>query len=129
MFFLGRDLVVVDEMIDWMRVDELRDEIGDDGFAEVVELFLDEVEEVVMRLAVKPDPLRYEQDLHFLKGSAWNLGFADFGALCQDGERRSARCVGADINIRAVIESYGASKTLFIDGLAEIAAGRTPSAA
>jgi HPt (histidine-containing phosphotransfer) domain-containing protein len=120
---------VVEIMIDWVRVAELREEIGDDGFAEVVELFLDEVEEVVMRLGAAPDPATYEQDLHFLKGSAWNLGFSNFGALCQEGERRAARGNGAGIDIGAVIESYGASKAVFMAGLAEIAKGRAPSAA
>jgi HPt (histidine-containing phosphotransfer) domain-containing protein len=116
-------------MIDWTRVNDLREEIGDDSFAEVVELFLDEVEEVVMRLAAAPYPGSYEQDLHFLKGSAWNLGFASFGALCQDGERQAARGQAAAIDIRAVIDSYAASKALFIDGLAQLAEGRTPNAA
>ena len=49
-------------MIDWTRAGELRSEIGDDGFAEVVELFLDEVEDVVMRLRATPDPANYERD-------------------------------------------------------------------
>ncbi len=116
-------------MIDWTRVDELCGEIGYDGFAEVVELFLDEVEEVVMRIGAAPNPATYEQDLHFLKGSAWNLGFADFGALCQDGERKAASGQAASVDIRAVINSYGASKAVFIDGLAQMAEGRAPNAA
>ena len=101
-------------MIDWDRVSELRSEIGDDGFAEVVELFLDEVEAVVMRLGSAPDPARYEEDLHFLKGSAWNLGFADFGALCQDGERKAAAGRQAEIDISAVLDCYGRSKQGFM---------------
>lgn len=101
-------------MIDWDRVSELRSEIGDDGFGEVVELFLDEVEEVVMRLGGAPNPARYEEDLHFLKGSAWNLGFADFGALCQDGERKAAAGRQAEIDISAVLECYGRSKQQFM---------------
>lgn len=101
-------------MIDWDRVSELRSEIGDDGFAEVVELFLDEVEAVVMRLGSAPDPERYEEDLHFLKGSAWNLGFADFGALCQDGERKAAAGRQGEIDIRAVLDCYGRSKQNFM---------------
>ncbi len=116
-------------MISWKRVDELRLEIGDDGFAEVVELFLDEVEEVVMRLTASPDPASYEQDLHFLKGSAWNLGFADFGALCQDGERRAAGGNAASVDIGAVTDCYSASKAVFIEGLAALAEGQVPSAA
>ena len=116
-------------MIDWTRVDELCGEIGYDGFAEVVELFLDEVEEVVARLGAAPNPATYEQDLHFLKGSAWNLGFTDFGALCQDGERKAAAGRAGGIDIAAVISSYGASKAVFMDGLAQMAEGRAPDAA
>ena len=104
-------------MIDWGRIDELKQEIGADGFAEVVELFLDEVEDVVMRLKTTPNPATFEADLHFLKGGAWNLGFKDFGGLCQDGERRAADGKAMEIDISRVIESYFASKQAFLDGL------------
>lgn len=116
-------------MIDWMRVIELRGEIGEEGFAEVVELFLDEVEEVVARLSQAPDPQCFEQDLHFLKGSAWNLGFAGFGALCQDGERRSAMGSPSTVDIGAVLASYAVSKDQFLAGFARLTAGQTPDAA
>lgn len=99
-------------MIDWERVAELRDEIGEDGFSEVLELFLDEVETVVMRLGARPEKL--EDDLHFLKGSAWNLGFTSFGAACQSGERRAAAGCGAEVDISAVIATYNASKKAFM---------------
>lgn len=106
-------------MIDWGRIDELKQEIGPDGFAEVVELFLDEVEGVVMRLKTTPDPATFESDLHFLKGGAWNLGFKEFGGLCQDGERRAAIGKTADIDIGRVIDSYFVSKKAFMEGLAD----------
>ncbi len=77
-------------MISWERVRELRDEIGEDDFCEVVDLFLEEVEEVLARLRAEPNPASYEADLHFLKGSALNLGFQALGALCRDGEVRAA---------------------------------------
>lgn len=112
-------------MIDWARIDELRSEIGADGLAEVVELFLDEVETVVMRLKSAPDPALYEADLHFLKGGAWNLGFREFGALCQDGERRAARGRTGEVDIPRIVASYFASKEAFLSGLA----GRAGSAA
>jgi HPt (histidine-containing phosphotransfer) domain-containing protein len=99
-------------MIDWERVAELRSEIGADGFSEVLELFLDEVEGVVMRLGSKPDKLADE--LHFLKGSAWNLGFRDFGAICQAGERRAMAGEGAAIDVAAIITCYGQSKEVFM---------------
>ena len=79
-------LMVVKMMIDWERTNELCAEIGSDGFAEIVELFLDEVEGVVRRLSKQPDPSRFEADLHFLKGGAWNLGFAPRG---RTADRRS----------------------------------------
>lgn len=106
-------------MIDWERMAELRGEIGAEGFSEVVGLFLEEVEAVVMRLGNRPDPSRFEEDLHFLKGSAWNLGFAAFGALCQDGERMAAAGVAAKVDIAAILACYTASKSAF---LAELAA-------
>lgn len=105
-------------MIDWTRVEELRSEIGGDGLSEIVELFLDEVEGVVMRLMSAPDMATLEQDLHFLKGSAWNLGFIGFGAICQDGERRAAAGRGAEVDLRAVADCYAGSKSAFMAGLA-----------
>ncbi len=105
-------------MIDWQRIDELHAEIGPDGFAEVVELFLDEVEAIVMRLSTAPDPQRLEADLHFLKGGAWNLGFAEFGALCQDGERRAAGGNAGSVDAGRIVDCYFASKQAFMAGLA-----------
>jgi len=99
-------------MIDWDRVAELRSEIGAEGFAEVLELFLDEVENVVMNLGRRPGKLGDE--LHFLKGSAWNLGFRDFGAMCQDGERRCSAGHAEQVDVSAVIECYGRSKDQFM---------------
>lgn len=101
-------------MIDWERVAELRDEIGGENFAEVVELFLEEVDTVIERLHRAPEPSRYEQDLHFLKGSAWNLGFADFGGLCQQGERLSAAGEPHRVDISAILGCYSASRAAFL---------------
>lgn len=99
-------------MIDWNRVAELQFEIGPDGFGEVLELFLDEVESVVMRLGQRPDKL--EDELHFLKGSAWNLGFRAFGAECQAGERMAAAGNSAQVDVPAVLLCYGESKKVFM---------------
>ncbi|MER5172124.1 Hpt domain-containing protein [Thioclava sp. GXIMD2076] len=99
-------------MIDWDRVAELQSEIGSDGFGEVVELFMDEVEGVVMKLGTRPD--RLEEDLHFLKGSAWNLGFRAFGVMCQEGERLAAMGRSGDVDIQAVLDVYSASKKDFM---------------
>ena len=103
-------------MINWDRVNELRDEVGSDDFDEVVEIFLEEVEEVIERLREKPDPLRFEEDLHFLKGGALNLGFKAFSDICQTGETDAANGQGQNINIPAVIASYENSKSCFLTG-------------
>lgn len=107
-------------MIDWSRVEELRSEIGEEGFCEIVELFLEEVEGVLRRLGTAPDPARYEDDMHFLKGSAWNLGFRAFGALCQEAERQAAAGSGARIDLAAILESYARSRQDFMVAAARI---------
>ena len=104
-------------MIDWERVADLRAEVGEEDFAEVVELFLEEVEEVVARLRAAPNPARFEDDLHFLKGSALNLGFRSFSGLCQTGEKQAATGQAAAVNIVQVLASYEASKQEFLNGL------------
>lgn len=97
-------------MIDWDRLRDLRGEIGDDGFDEVVAMFLEETDEVVGRLSADGGAKALESDLHFLKGSALNLGFSDLAALCQDGERTAA-LGGTEIDLDRVRAAYQASKS------------------
>ena len=101
-------------MIDWNRISTLRDEVGAEDFDEVVELFLDEVEEVIERLRATPDPGTLEGDLHFLKGSALSLGFVDFSTLCQQGETRSAAGAAATVDLAEILDCYEASKKVFV---------------
>ncbi len=68
------------------RLAALRGEIGEDGFDEVVDLFLRESEEVVARLGTQRQGGLSEADLHFLKGSALTLGFDDLADLCRQSE-------------------------------------------
>ena len=103
-------------MIDWDRVKELKEEIGEEDFAEVVEMFISEVDEVIERLKTQPDPDSYEADLHFLKSSALNLGFADLASLCQDGERRSAAGGADTVTLAPIFECYTSSKSAFEAG-------------
>jgi HPt (histidine-containing phosphotransfer) domain-containing protein len=103
-------------MIDWQRVNELRDEIGAESLHEVVELFLDEVEGALMALGGSGT---IEADLHFLKGSAANLGFEAFRGLCAEGEAMAAAGRGNQVEIGRIIATYAASKHRFLDGLAD----------
>ncbi len=105
-------------MIDWARVDELREEIGAEDFDEVVALFLEEADEVAARLAAGPDPARLEAELHFLKGSALNLGLATLAQLCQDGEKAAANGQAAAVDPGAVVAAYRAARDAFAAGMA-----------
>ncbi len=107
-------------MILWTRVTELRDEVGAEDFDEVVDLFLEEVEEVIARLAHNADLTQLEQDLHFLRSSALNLGFADFSDLCRDGERKSADGQAEAVDVQAIIAGFEKSKSHFVSQLPEM---------
>ena len=100
-------------MIDWERANELREEVGAEDFEEVFEMFLAEVEEVMVKLIAAPDLSTMEDDLHFLKGSALSLGFAHFSNLCQIGETAAANGQASEIDMDKIYESYAASKTEF----------------
>ncbi len=69
-------------MIDWDRVSELRGEVGDDDFADVVTIFLEETGDILGRMSGAQTFESYRADLHLLRGSALNLGFAELAALC-----------------------------------------------
>lgn len=78
-------------MIDWSRVDELVEEIGAEDFGEVVELFLDEVENSIGVYADGAnDAVVAVEQMHFLKGAALNLGFEALAQLCLKGEKAAA---------------------------------------
>jgi histidine phosphotransfer protein HptB len=104
-------------MIDWERLRELRSEIGADSFMEVVEMFLEEADGVAERLATGVPDAELEAELHFLKGSALNLGLDELAALCQAGERAAAVGDAASVDTAAVIRCYAASKSALLSGL------------
>ena len=107
-----------DRLIDWARVRELRHEIGEDGFEEVVGLFLDEADETVARLTPDVGAKKFAADLHYLKGAALNLGFSALAAICQDGERRANHDdLGVDLTLLRQI--YADSRAQFLGGQAE----------
>ena len=61
------------------RSTRLSDALGADDIDDVIELFLSEVEDVIEKLSGSEADRQLEQDMHFLKGSALNLGFDGFG--------------------------------------------------
>lgn len=105
-------------MIDWRRVEELREEIGADGFSEVADMFLDEAEQAVQALQSGLAAGEIAAQLHFLKGSALNLGLSELAAICQEGERKAAAGAGGGIDVRQVAAIYRDSRAQLVQRLA-----------
>jgi HPt (histidine-containing phosphotransfer) domain-containing protein len=106
-------------MLDWDRINQLRDEVGEKDFDEIIALFLEEVEEVTQRLEADPDLSGLEQDMHFLKSSALTLGFQDFANLCQAAEIDASRGFASDIDIAEILTAFKQSRTTFLQELPE----------
>ncbi|MBU2960649.1 Hpt domain-containing protein [Citreicella sp. C3M06] len=101
-------------MIDWTRVAELRDEIGAEDFDEIVEAFLMEVEATLEELPeTAGNASKIEEKLHYLKGSALNLGFSALSALCQTAES-AANAGDANVDLPAVAALYQSSRDHFL---------------
>lgn len=109
-------------MIDWDRVMELRNEIGAEDFAEVVEMFLEEADEVAEKIETDLSPDAVESALHFLKGSALNLGFRELAKLCQAGEKAAAAGNVDRVGLGRVTGVYEQSKNAFKAGKERYAA-------
>ncbi|WP_425051001.1 Hpt domain-containing protein [Psychromarinibacter sp. S121] len=104
-------------MIDWTRVEELKAEIGTDEFLEVADLFLEETDEAIVTLPVPAPDTVVRERLHFLKGSALNLGFEVMADLCSRGERLAAAGQSAEIDMGQIVSVYGESKALLLSRL------------
>lgn len=103
-------------MIDWGRVSDLRDEIGEDDFNEIMDMFLDETDVVVSELSPDASPRAMESSLHFLKGSALNIGLSALAQICSQYERAAA--AGAtELDIAGVVSCYAQSRALLVTGL------------
>lgn len=105
-------------MINWNRVNELRDDFGEDVFTEIVTVFLEETDGVINRLkSVGIDP-ELGKTMHFLKGSALNLGFTQMASLSQLAETAATQNQASLGMIANVINSYESSKSHFRNSLA-----------
>jgi HPt (histidine-containing phosphotransfer) domain-containing protein len=110
-------------MIDWKRVEELKEEVGADGFVEVADMFLDEADGAVRALVAGLPAEEVEGQLHFLKGSALNLGLSDLAAICQEGERKAAAGQGAAVDTAQVAAIWHASRLGLLGSLSPNQAG------
>lgn len=102
-------------MLDWERIEELRDEVGAAAFPEVVELFLQEADGALAALTGEGTAAQMEAALHGLKGAALNLGFVQFAGLCAEGERAARDGGAARIDLAQLRGVYGAARAAFLD--------------
>lgn len=109
-------------MIEWNRVTELHDEIGAEDFADIVEVFLEEVDEIIAGLAAGAAPPDLGASLHLLKGSALNLGFSTLAAMCSAGEARANAGRAGDVDLGEIIRGYKAARAAFLSGLDDLVA-------
>lgn len=103
-------------MIDWKQVKQLEADVGSEDFAEVVALFLDEVDEAIEPLK-SPGGISLDNVssvMHFLKGSALNLGFETFGAYCSQSEELAKSGAPGDVDQLHVVTLYEQSRALFL---------------
>lgn len=101
-------------MIDWSHVQQLCQEVGPEDFEEVVDLFFEEVAEVIAKLESLTGRSSLAQDMHFLKGSALSLGFTQMSQLCHSGEKAAANGNAQSVDLGAIIQCYADSKQEFM---------------
>lgn len=108
-------------MIDWNRLHSLRQDIGDEDFADVAFLFVAEMTERLDRLAADPASAS-EADFHFLRGAAANMGLAAMVEACRTAE---LACLASNPpDIAAVANCFSASLAAIatdIPGIADAA--------
>lgn len=105
-------------MIDRARLSELKEEIGEEDFAEVAEIFLDEMNETLSVLSADPAAITAAA-FHGLRGTASNLGFAGFAVACSGAEQLCR--AGEAVEIAPLIALFRAS--------VEAAGGQLPAMA
>ena len=72
-------------MIDWKRADELCGEVVIGDFDKIITLLLEKVDDVLNLFCDGLGFEKLDKRLHFLKGSALNIGLCEFAALYQLG--------------------------------------------
>ena len=82
-------------MIDWTRLDSISVDLGALDTVEFVTIFLSETAPVIERL--DPASPRFFDDLHFIKGSAANLGLDGLKQACVAAERSHRRAEPVDL--------------------------------
>jgi HPt (histidine-containing phosphotransfer) domain-containing protein len=92
------------------RIDELKTEVGEDDFEEIVALFMSESRTIIGRLQAATDPAEAEDLLHALKGSALNLGFDMLASLCAEGQGAEVGSAVWNARLERLLDVFDESK-------------------
>ena len=95
-------------VINWSRVSELQEEVGDEALGEVLDLFTSEVDEGLARLKQATDPNARAAEFHFLKGAALNLGLDEMARICAKGETTAQAGADTGAECSTVTEKFPA---------------------
>ena len=98
-------------MISKERLDELRSEVGNDDFEEIVALFIADSDGILVKPRAASGPAEAEDLLHTLKGSALNLGFDEVARLCCEGQGSSAGSACWTAQFGHLLDVYEQSKS------------------
>ncbi|WP_371155601.1 Hpt domain-containing protein [Jannaschia sp. 2305UL9-9] len=86
-------------MMDTARIEELRQEIGEDDLSLVLGIFAAEAEEVIARIGAGLSEAELGQAVHFLRSSALNIGFTALADQADSAVRLSeqAQSIARDL--------------------------------
>lgn len=103
-------------MINWDQVKQLEEDIGTENFGDVIVMFIDEVDEAIDNLRPSPtlEGEAMSSTMHFLRGSAANLGFKAFSECCAEGEKLAENGASGDVDLVTVVRLYDESKQNFL---------------
>ncbi len=109
--------------MDRSRLVELREEVGDEALAEVIEMSFEETDEVIERLrGGAPAGRALGADLHFLRGAGLNLGLTDLAQACQKGEHLAMAEKDAEVDLPAILALYETSRHALTAMVADLGA-------
>ena len=103
-------------MINWARVRDLKNEVGTESYFELQAIFLAEVEDALTRLNPQRTATELESDLHFLKGSALNIGLTRLAELCHYAEVAAKTGALVPEALVAITRSYELSRDELLAG-------------
>lgn len=73
-------------MIDWQRIEELKEDFGPDGLEDLLPVFVEEIQTAIAELSSDCGNQDIAAKAHFIKGSAANLGLTELTKLCAEIE-------------------------------------------